>query len=46
MLSRQFVREHPEAVRGAIEKKGVEGVDLDYVLEVDEDGSFELPGSE
>jgi seryl-tRNA synthetase len=35
MLSRQFVRTHPDAVRAAIEQKGVEGVDLDRILEVD-----------
>ncbi len=35
MLSRQFVRDNPEAVREAIELKGVEGVDLDEVLEID-----------
>jgi seryl-tRNA synthetase len=36
MLSRQFVREHPETVRDAIAKKGVTGVDLDELLAVDE----------
>jgi seryl-tRNA synthetase len=35
MISRQFLREHPEAVREAIEDKGVEGVNLDRALEVD-----------
>ena len=35
MLSRQFVREHPDVVREAIEHKGVEGVDLDRILEID-----------
>ncbi|GCF13634.1 serine--tRNA ligase [Haloarcula mannanilytica] len=35
MLSRQFVREHPETVRDAIERKGVTGVDLDEILEID-----------
>lgn len=35
MLSRQFVRENPEVVRDAIEKKGVTGVDLDRILEID-----------
>ena len=35
MLSRQFVRENPEAVRAAIEQKGVDGVDLDRILEID-----------
>ncbi|MFB6295683.1 MAG: serine--tRNA ligase [Halobacteriales archaeon] len=37
MLSRQFVRENPDVVRDAIAKKGVEGVDLDRVLAVDEE---------
>ncbi|MFB6266996.1 MAG: serine--tRNA ligase [Halodesulfurarchaeum sp.] len=37
MLSRQFVREHPDAVRDALEKKGIEDVDLDRVLEIDEE---------
>ncbi|MEF8790087.1 MAG: serine--tRNA ligase [Haloarculaceae archaeon] len=36
MLSRQFLRENPEVVREAMEKKGVTDVDLDRVLEVDE----------
>ncbi|MFB6071411.1 MAG: serine--tRNA ligase [Halobacterium sp.] len=36
MLSRQFVREHPEAVRDALEKKGVDA-DLDRILEIDEE---------
>jgi seryl-tRNA synthetase len=36
MLSRQFVREHPEDVRDALEKKGVDA-DLDRILEVDEE---------
>jgi seryl-tRNA synthetase len=35
MLSRQFVRDNPEVVREAIDRKGVEGVDLDEVLEID-----------
>jgi len=35
MLSRQFVRENPEAVRDALDKKGVDDVNLDRVLEVD-----------
>ena len=34
MLSRQFVREHPEEVRRALEAKGVE-VDVERILEVD-----------
>ncbi|MFW6384101.1 MAG: serine--tRNA ligase [Halodesulfurarchaeum sp.] len=37
MLSRQFVRANPEAVRTAIEQKGVEGVDLDRILAIDEE---------
>jgi seryl-tRNA synthetase len=36
MLSRQFVREHPDVVRDALEKKGVDA-DLDRILEVDEE---------
>ncbi|QDX40433.1 serine--tRNA ligase [Salarchaeum sp. JOR-1] len=36
MLSRQFVRENPEAVREALDNKGVD-VDLDRILEVDEE---------
>jgi len=36
MLSRQFVRAHPDEVRRALETKGVEGVDLDGLLAVDE----------
>ncbi len=35
MLGRQYVREHPDEVRDAIQTKGVEGVDLDRVLEID-----------
>jgi seryl-tRNA synthetase len=37
MLSRQFVRENPETVREAMEKKGVTDVDLDHLLAVDEE---------
>ncbi|MFD1513796.1 serine--tRNA ligase [Halomarina rubra] len=37
MLSRQFVRENPEVVREALENKGVDDVDLDHVLEVDDE---------
>ncbi len=37
MLSRQFLRENPETVREAMEKKRVTDVDLDHVLEVDEE---------
>ncbi len=35
MLSRQFVRENPGIVKEAIAAKGVEGIDLDRVLEID-----------
>ncbi|MFB6113446.1 MAG: serine--tRNA ligase [Halodesulfurarchaeum sp.] len=35
MLRRQFVREHPEIIRDALEKKGVDDVDLDRILEID-----------
>jgi seryl-tRNA synthetase len=34
MLSRQYVREHPEAVRGALDARGADA-DFDRVLEVD-----------
>ena len=34
MLSRQFVRENPDAVRAALETKGVD-VDLDRILDID-----------
>ncbi|MES3516802.1 MAG: serine--tRNA ligase [Natronomonas sp.] len=34
MLSRQFVRNNPEAVRRALETKGVDA-DLDHILEID-----------
>ena len=37
MLSRQFVRDNPETVRDAIERKGVTGVDLDEILAIDEE---------
>ncbi|MFB6219634.1 MAG: aminoacyl--tRNA ligase-related protein, partial [Halobacteriaceae archaeon] len=37
MLSRQFVRDNPEVVRDAIEAKGVEEVDLDALLDIDEE---------
>jgi seryl-tRNA synthetase len=37
MISRQFLREHPDVVRDAVEKKGVEGVDVDAILEIDEE---------
>ncbi|MFC7156590.1 serine--tRNA ligase [Halomarina halobia] len=38
MLSRQFVRDHPDVVREAVEKRGMdEEVDLDAILEIDEE---------
>jgi seryl-tRNA synthetase len=37
MLSRQYVRENPEEVRRALDTKGVDDVDLDQVLAVDEE---------
>ena len=37
MLSRQFVRENPDVVRDAVEKKGVDGVDVDRILAIDEE---------
>ena len=37
MLSRQFVREHSEAVRDALQLRGTEDVDLDALLELDEE---------
>ena len=37
MISRQFLREHPDEVRDALVNKGVEDVDLDRVLEIDEE---------
>ena len=37
MIGRQFLRENPETVRAALEQKGVEDVDLDRVLAVDEE---------
>ena len=46
MLSRQFVRENPEAVRTALDNKGVD-VDLDRILEVDEEWrSLKVRGDE
>jgi seryl-tRNA synthetase len=37
MIPRQYLREHPDEVREAIEKKGLAGeIDLDRVLELDE----------
>jgi seryl-tRNA synthetase len=37
MLSRQYVREHPDEVRMALETKGVTDVDLDEILRIDEE---------
>ncbi|MFB6084435.1 MAG: serine--tRNA ligase [Halorientalis sp.] len=37
MISRQFLRENPEMVREALETKGVDDVDLDRILEIDEE---------
>jgi seryl-tRNA synthetase len=37
MLSRQFVRENPDAVREALELRGTDDVDLDAILEIDEE---------
>ncbi|AQL43188.1 serine--tRNA ligase [Halorientalis sp. IM1011] len=37
MISRQFLRENPETVREALEAKGVDDVDLDRILEIDEE---------
>ncbi|CCQ33478.1 Serine--tRNA ligase protein [Halorhabdus tiamatea SARL4B] len=37
MLSRQYVREHPEEVRETLAARGVEDVDLDAILEIDEE---------
>ncbi|WP_247010166.1 serine--tRNA ligase [Halorientalis litorea] len=35
MISRQFLRENPDTVRDAVAKKGVTGVDVDRVLDID-----------
>ncbi|MEF8831861.1 MAG: serine--tRNA ligase, partial [Halobacteriales archaeon] len=37
MLSRQYVRENPDEVRRGLREKGVDDVDLDALLEVDEE---------
>jgi seryl-tRNA synthetase len=37
MLDRTYVRENPEEVRRALENKGVDDVDLDAVLDMDEE---------
>ena len=36
MLSRQFVRENPDVVRESLDKRGIEDVDVDEILDVDE----------
>ncbi|NHN42026.1 serine--tRNA ligase [Halorubellus sp. JP-L1] len=37
MLSRQYVRENPDVVRDAVDRKGVTDVDVDEILEIDEE---------
>ncbi|MEF8779617.1 MAG: serine--tRNA ligase [Haloferacaceae archaeon] len=37
MLTRQFVRENPDAVREALEARGTDDVDLGRILEIDEE---------
>jgi seryl-tRNA synthetase len=37
MLSRQFVRDNPDVVREAVALKGVDGVDVDEILAIDEE---------
>jgi len=37
MLSRQYVREHPGEVRETLTARGVDDVDLDAILEIDEE---------
>jgi len=37
MLSRQYLREHTEAVRESLEQRGTDDVDLDHVLSIDEE---------
>ena len=37
MLSRQFVREQPETVREALDRRGNDGVDVDGILALDEE---------
>jgi seryl-tRNA synthetase len=37
MLRRQFVRENPETVREALERRGIDDVDLDGILALDEE---------
>jgi seryl-tRNA synthetase len=37
MLSRQFVRENPETVRETLDRRGIEDIDLDAILDLDEE---------
>jgi len=37
MLDRTYLREHPDEVRTAVDRKGVDGVDVDEVLALDEE---------
>jgi seryl-tRNA synthetase len=37
MLDRNYIRENPDEVRAALENKGVDGVDFDAILEMDEE---------
>ncbi|MFB6133911.1 MAG: serine--tRNA ligase [Halanaeroarchaeum sp.] len=37
MISRQYLREHPEKLRETLEARGVTDVDLDAVLEIDQE---------
>lgn len=37
MLSRRFLRDHPNKVQAALRNKGIEGIDLDRILKIDEE---------
>jgi seryl-tRNA synthetase len=37
MLSRQYLREHPDEVRASLDQRGYDEPDLDHILEVDEE---------
>ncbi|WP_132058956.1 serine--tRNA ligase [Halorussus amylolyticus] len=37
MLDRNYIRDHPDEVRAALEQKGVEDVDFDAILDYDEE---------
>jgi seryl-tRNA synthetase len=37
MLDRNYIRDNPDEVRAALDNKGVDGVDFDAVLEIDEE---------